>query len=144
MSFPAIARVVHTTKEYKAKVPETMRFTVLLDHNGQEREVQPVNISIGGISLSLDKKLQRELQTGDVMPLRLLIDEKEVANVAGSVRHLARIRKDMGVQHLCGISFDQGSKAAARAIESTVAAVQRAHLKELAEKSDASGIKLVV
>lgn len=144
LAFPSIVRLVHTTKEYRAKVPESMLFTAVLEHNDHEIPVEPVNISISGMSISLDKQQQRLFQEGDVMGLKLFIEEKEAAYLSCSVRHLAKIRKNTGVQYLCGISFDLGSRANTRAIESTVAAVQRAHLKELSDKSNASGIKLVM
>ncbi len=144
LAFPSIARLVHTTKEYRAKVPESMPFTVVLERNDEAFSVEPVNISISGMSLSMEKQQQRLLGEGDIVALKLFIEDKEVAYLSCSVRHLARIRKNTGVQYLCGINFDLGSRANARAVESTVAAVQRAHLKELSEKSDASGIKLVM
>jgi hypothetical protein len=41
------------------------------------------------------------------------------------------------------VEFDLITPTLAAVIETTVASVQRAHLKDLAEKSDASGIKLI-
>lgn len=144
MAFPPIARLVHITRENRSKVIDGMAFKAVIELNGEEVSVRPVNISISGMSLSLDKHHQRLIKESDVLPLTLSIDDEEVASLATTVRHLARIRKNTGVEYLCGVDFDMGSRASARAIESTVAAVQRAHLKELADKSDASGIKLVL
>ena len=57
--------------------------------------------------------------------------------------HISRVRKKGGIEYVCGVEFDLKTRTLATAIESIVASVQRAHLKDLAEKSDASGIDLI-
>ena len=61
----------------------------------------------------------------------------------GTVRHLSKVRKKGGIEYVCGVEFDLATRTLAAVVESLVASVQRAHLKDLAEKSDASGINLI-
>jgi hypothetical protein len=61
----------------------------------------------------------------------------------GTVKQLSKVRKKAGIEYICWMEFDLATRTLATVIESTVASVQRAHLKDLAEKSDASGIHLI-
>jgi hypothetical protein len=74
---------------------------------------------------------------------KLYLDDELRASLGGTVKHLSRIRKKGGIEYVCGIEFDIPTKTTAAVLESLVATVQRAHLQELAEKSESSGIDLI-
>lgn len=145
LSFPSLARIVSNAREYRAKVPDSLIFTLSLeiDDDAPELETRPVNISIRGLSFSVKKKEQKLFKINNQYSLKLFVDDELLIRIYGMVKHLARIRKRSGIEYICGIEFDFRNKTQTAVIESIVALVQRAHLKELAEKSDATGIQLI-
>lgn len=145
LAYPSLARIVRNAREYRAKVPDSLIFTVsiALDDEAPELETRPVNISIRGLSFSVNKKEQKLFKINSMYSMKLFVDDELLIRISGTVKHLARIRKRLGIEHICGIEFDFRNKTQSAVIESIVALVQRAHLKELAEKSDATGIRLI-
>ncbi len=106
-------------------------------------DTRPVNISIRGLAFSVNKKEQKLFKINSLYSLKLFVEDELLIRIDGTVKHLARIRKRSGIEYICGIEFDFQTKTQATVIESIVAMVQRVHLKELAEKSDATGINLI-
>ena len=74
---------------------------------------------------------------------KLYLEDELLICLDGTVRHLSKIRKQNGIEHICGVKFALSSRTSNAVVESVVARVQRAHLKELAEKSKATGIDLI-
>ncbi|MBU1564763.1 MAG: PilZ domain-containing protein [Proteobacteria bacterium] len=145
LAFPELARIVYNAREFRAKVPESLDFvsSIEIDDEGSEMDTRPVNISIRGLSFSVKKKEQKLFKVNTVYSLKLFVEDELLIRIKGTVRYFARIRKRSGIEYLCGIEFDFQTKIQSAVIESIVALVQRAHLKELAEKSDATGINLI-
>ncbi len=145
LSFPTLARKVHNAREFQVKVPESLDFVVSV---GIEEELPalvmtPVEISIRGIAFSASKAEQQLFIPGATHALKLYVKDEMLAMLNGTVRYLSKVRKKVGIEYICGVEFDLATQTLASVIESIVAAVQRAHLKELAEKSNASGIELI-
>ncbi len=146
LAFPELARTVRNAREFRAKVPENLNFILSLESGGEEPTelvAVPVNISIKGMAFAVSKKEQRTFKIDEQYFLKLFIDDELRASLVGTIRHLSRIRKKSGIEYVCGVEFDLSSRTMAAVIESLVATVQRAHLKELAEKSQLSGINLI-
>lgn len=145
LAFPELGRIVRNAREFRAKVPDSLNFVASLeiDDETPEMDTRPVSVSIRGLSFSVNKKEQKLFKVNTLYSLKLFIEDELLIRIDGTVRHLARIRKRSGIEYLCGIEFDFQTKTQAAVIESIVAMVQRAHLKELAEKSDATGINLI-
>jgi len=145
LAFPNLARIVRNAREFRAKVPDSLNFvsSLEIDVESPEMDTRPVNVSIRGLSFSVNKKDQRLFKVNTLYSLKLFVEDELLIRIDGTVKHLARIRKRLGIEYICGIEFDFRTKTQAAVIESIVAMVQRAHLKELAEKSDASGINLI-
>jgi c-di-GMP-binding flagellar brake protein YcgR len=145
LAYPTLARKVYNAREFRAKVPESLNFVVSieLDENVSELETTPVNISIKGMAFSVSKEEQKMFTLGETHTLKLYVNDELQAVLNGTVRHLSKVRKKGGIEHVCGVEFDLATRTIAAVVESLVASVQRAHLKELAEKSDASGIDLI-
>ncbi len=144
LAFPSIARMVRTDKVYRAKVTDSMPFTVVLEIGKEEIPVEPVNISIKGITIAIEKEQQELFVEGETMNLHFSIEGENLAPVSSFVRQSMKIRNKTGVQHLCELEFHLRNLTETGIVESTVAKVQRVHLKELAEKSDVFGVDLVM
>lgn len=145
LAFPVLARIVRNAREFRAKVPESLNFVLSIetDEESPELIVVPVNISIKGMSFSVSKANQKMFKINEPYSFKLYLDDELRASLGGTVKHLSRIRKKGGIEYVCGVEFDLPTKTMAAVIESIVATVQRAHLKELADKSAASGINLI-
>lgn len=145
LAFPELARIVSNAREYRAKVSESLNFQISLeiDEESPEMDTRPVNISISGLSFAVNKKEQKLFKINNRYSLKLFIEDELLIRIDGSVRHLSKIRKRSGIEYVCGIEFDFHTKTQASVIESIVAQVQRAHMKELAEKSHTTGIRLI-
>jgi len=145
LAFPELARIVRNAREFRAKVPDTLNFALSLQSDDESPEVdtRPVNISIRGLSFAVNKKAQKLFKINTLYSLKLFVEDELLIRIDGTVKYLARIRKRTGIEYICGIEFDLHTKTQAAVIESIVAMVQRAHLKELAEKSHTTGINLI-
>jgi hypothetical protein len=145
LAFPELARIVHNAREFRAKVPDSMNFMISIgmDDESPEMETRPVNISIRGLTFAVKKKEQKLFKINTIYSLKLFIDDELLIRIDGTIRHLSKIRKRLGIEYTCGMEFDFRTKTQNAVIESIVALVQRVHLKELAEKSDATGINLI-
>jgi c-di-GMP-binding flagellar brake protein YcgR len=145
LSFPTLARIVRNAREFRAKVPDIMDFTVTIemDDNRPTLTTTPLDISLKGISVSVSQDEQKLFLQGSSHSIKLYLNEELVVELNGTVKHLSKVRKKGGIEYVCGVEFDLVTPTLAAVVESTVASVQRAHLKDLNEKSDASGIKLI-
>lgn len=146
LSFPSFARIVRQSREYRAKIPESLNFEIAIETGGDETEdlvAVPVDISVKGMSFAVSKERQRTFRINESYSFKLYMDDELRASLGGTVKHLSRIRKKSGIEYVCGVEFDLASRTIAAVIESLVATVQRAHLKELAEKSQERGIDLI-
>jgi c-di-GMP-binding flagellar brake protein YcgR len=144
LEYPEIARIVRDARECRVKVPESMNFSVSVDLGDDEQlVVSATDISIKGMGLSLSRDEKEFFTIDDSISFKVFVDDELLANLNASVRHLSQIRKKSGIEHICGVLFDLESRTTAAVVESIVATVQRAHLKDLEKKSDASGIDLI-
>lgn len=146
LSFPKLAKINRNAREFRAKVPEVMDFTVLIKMGEKHPTINttPLDISIKGMSFSMTQDEQKLFIPDAVHSLQLHLKDELVAELDGTVKKLSKVRKKDGIEYICEVEFDLITPTVAAVIETTVASVQRAHLKDLAEKSDASGIKLIV
>ena len=145
LSFPKLARIVRNAREFRAKVPDVMDFIVNIemDENLPSITTTPLDISLKGMSISVTQDDQKMFHLEAVHPIKLYLNDELVVVLDGKVKHLSKVRKKGGIEYVCGIEFDLITPILAAVVETTVATVQRAHLKDLAEKSDASGINLI-
>ena len=145
LAFPVIGRQIRGTRAFRAKVPASMDFSLLVQGNKQRPKIQtkPLDISVNGMAIQIQKKEQRLFQEDEVCTIHCILDGELLVKVNGTIRHISKTREKKGIQYRLGIKFDLSSRALAATIESIVASTQRAHLKELSEKSEESGIKLV-
>ncbi len=146
LSFPLIGRQVRGARAFRAKVPAAMNFTLLIKGKKRKRsDIQtiPIDISSDGMSFEIQKEEQGLFHEDEVCNIRFFLDGELHVLVNGTVRHISKVRNKRGIQYCCGVQFDLSTRSLAASIETIVAAVQRAHLKELSDKSEESGITLV-
>jgi hypothetical protein len=145
LSFPTLARIVRDAREFRAKVPDGLDFTATIEVQEELAKLNttPIDISIKGMAFSISKNEQKIFILGASHSLKLYMNDELLAVLNGTVRHLSKVRKKGGIEYVCGVEFDLETRTLATVIESIVASVQRAHLKDLAEKSDASGLNLI-
>ncbi len=146
LSFPLIGRQVYGARAFRAKVPRSMLFTVVVKGKRRKRsdiQTHPIDISSDGMSFELQKEEQKLFKEDEVCNIRFFLEGEMHIKVDGTIRHLSKVRNKKGIQYTCGVQFDLSTRSLAASIETMVAAVQRAHLKELSDKSEQSGIQLV-
>ena len=145
LSFPKLARIVRNAREFRAKVPDIMQFitVIYVNENIPALTTKPIDISVKGMSFSVTKDQQTLFSIDAVHSFKLYINDELVTTVNGTVKNHSKVRKKGGIEYVCGVEFDLVTPKLATVIEATVAAVQRTHIKDLAEKSDASGIRLI-
>lgn len=146
LSFPLIGRQVRGARAFRAKVPKTMNFTLLIKGKKKRRkdiETFPLNISNEGMSFEIQKKEKALFQEDEKCEIQFFLEGELHVKVNVKICHLSKIRNKRSIQYCCGVQFDLPTRSLASTIEIIVAAVQRAHLKELSDKSEESGIMLV-
>lgn len=145
LHYPSLARIVQNAREFRAKVPEEMDFIADIEIDEESPIINgvAVDISVKGIAFAINKDERDLFVPEETYPIKLYIDDELLVNLSGRVVHLSKVRKKSSIEYICGIQFDLETKTLAAAIESVVASVQRAHLKELRNKSDESGIDLI-
>jgi len=145
LAFPLIGRIVRGAREFRAKVPENLDMKVLVVGKRKQDSVTTriVDISVSGMSFSIKKNQQEFFRIDESRTLEFIIDGMMVVRLNSNIRHVSKIRGKKGTEYICGVKFDLITRALASKIEGIVASVQRAHLKELYDKSVASGLDLI-
>lgn len=145
LSYPALLRKVTDAREFRAKIPESYDFVISIAINEDlpPLNTTPVNISVRGMAFAVTKMEHKLFRLNNKYTFKLFVEDELRVVVDGTIEHLGKVRKRSTIQYLCGVEFDLAKKHIAGAVESIVAAVQRAHLKELAELSENSGYNLI-
>ena len=143
-SFPGILRIVRGAREYRAKVPADV--TLIVKVKGKRKRPDMItavaDISARGLSFTVENEQQELLLIDEKRTLTILLNGDAIVRVAATVRHISKTRRGKGIEYICGVQFDLETRTMAAQIESLVATIQRAHLKELSDLSDKSGLNL--
>ncbi len=145
LSYPIVGRIIRGAREFRAKVPHDYDLEIVVAGKGKQADIETrlVNISVHGCSFSITKAQQQLLKVDEIRDIEFIYAGSSVLHIDSNVRHVSKIRGKNGTEYVCGVLFDLVTRTAASKIEEIVAAVQRAHLKELAELSENSGWDLV-
>ncbi len=146
LAYPAIGRIVRGAREFRAKVPESLKLIVLIMGKRKHGTIRTkvVDISASGMAFAITKEQQELFRMDETRTLEFVHQDMMLVRLNGKVRHLSKVRGKKGTEFICGIQFDLATRAIAAKIESIVAMVQRAHLKELSDMSEESGLKLII
>lgn len=142
LSFPAIAMKIPNAREFRAKIPKTMPFTVAVEMKERDKRFTtfPLDISAHGMVLIDPMGKYTDLKVNEQLFLNLQIAEQEPVLIVGNIKHITKLRDTKGTQHCFGVQFDLATRALASSVEGLVAAVQRVHLRELLDIADQFGI----
>ena len=145
LDFPVIGRIVRGAREFRAKVPATMKLLVLVmgkrKHGTLKSRV--MDISASGMAFVISKEQQSLFKIDEKRTVEILHDDMMLVRINANVRHISKVRGKKGTEFLCGLQFDLETRSVAAKVESVVAQVQRAHLKEISDLSVESGINLI-
>lgn len=144
LSYPLIGRIVRGAREFRAKVPLDHDLKVMIV--GKRRQstltTRVVDISASGVSFSIKKEEQQLFRLDETRTFEFVQDGLMMVRITGKVRHITKIRGKNGSEYISGIQFDLVTRSLAAKVESIVASVQRAYLKELSDLSEESGLDL--
>jgi len=145
LDFPAIGRIVRGAREYRAKVPAEMDLKILIMPKRERAQIEcDVNdVSNSGISFVVSREAYKSLKIDDYLTLRIYLDRKLLVSVDGHLRHMTKMRTGSTMQFICGVQLDLESRRIATAIESLVARVQRAHLQEISQIHEKTGVHVI-
>ncbi len=146
LAYPVIGRLVRGAREFRAKPAEDMDLQVMVMGKRKHGTIKTgiVEISARGMSFSIKRKEQDYFRLEETRTLEFVHHGMMTTRIKGVVRHVSKVRGREGTEYICGVEFDLVTRALAAEIESLVATVQRTHLKELAKKSQASGLNLIL
>jgi len=145
LAFPVIGRQVRGARAFRAKIPGDMDFTIFVKGKKKRPDIHTtaIDISNDGLSFNIKKDQQVLFREDEICTIHFIITGELQVKTKGTVRHISKIREKKGIQYRCGLQLDLPTRSVAADIETIVATVQRAHLKELSDKSEESGIDLV-
>ena len=145
LAFPVVGRQVRGARAFRAKVTKDMDFNIFVKGKKTRPDIhtKPIDISADGLSFNIKKKHQSMFQEDEICTVHFIIDDELQVKVKGTVRHISKVREKKGIQYRCGLQLDLPTRSIAADIETIVATVQRAHLKELSDISEESGITLI-
>ncbi|MBU0946909.1 MAG: PilZ domain-containing protein [Proteobacteria bacterium] len=145
LAFPLIARQIQEARAFRAKVPDSLDFLLLVmgKHKRPNMRKRPLDISANGMSFQIRKEERTLFHLNETCGVQFILNDEMLVKVDGVVRHISKVRDKIGIEYRCGIQFDLPTRSVTASIEAIVATVQRAHLKELAEKSLDNGIRLI-
>jgi len=140
--FPAIARKIENAREFRAKVPKTMRFNVLVELKGRNKNFStfPLDISAHGMFLIDPMGFFTDLKADESIHVELQVPGQTTVFIEATIIHVTRMRNSEGSQYGFGIKFDLPTRALASSVEGLVALVQRTHLRELSDIAEEFGV----
>ena len=143
--YPVIGRIVRGTRSYRAKVPGTMDLTAKIMNLKEEVAMVTTvaDISARGMAFKITKDQLPLVAENEDKIIEISIEKNIMVKITGNIRHISKIRGNKGTDYQCGVQFDLETRAIAGKVEAVVAQVQRAHLKELSERSEESGVNLI-
>lgn len=145
LSFPIVGRKVKGTRVFRAKVTLEMDFELFIKGKRKRPDIKThaIDICNDGMSFEIQKEEQDLFREDEICSIQFILNGKPLTKINGTVRHKSKIREKTGIQYRIGVQFDLPTRSLAATIETLVATVQRAHLQELSDLSEESGIDLI-
>lgn len=146
MSFPKIGTIIHGSREFRAQVPSSIEIPVSFVQQGSKEVVHAwlYDVSLRGAGLRLSRAVSKTISIEEPLRLKVYNDGgKCILEVNVFVRHLSKRRTLREVLFISGVEFGIVMTDTETDIELLVAQVQRYHLKEVAERSEKSGVNLI-
>ena len=145
-NFPKIGRVIKGFRSFRVKVLSSVDAKVsILGDDGcpSFTHCQLEDLSVSGVGFLIPEE-KPALDIGQVVRVRVDIEGCGEFSINGLIRRLVPVRNGQGMNTICGLQFDLETGAMAKTVELMVTAVQRLHLRELADKmSGMSGVRII-
>ena len=146
-NYPVIGRVTKNYRLYRVKTIATVEAHVCVQPSGSSEGTeichQIVDISAMGVAFQTQSE-KSPYEIGDNLKCTVRVKDIGELTVYGSVRRVAKVRQKYSYTNICGIRFDLETRALAAQIEQLAAAIQRLHIRELANRvSDFRGVRLM-
>lgn len=144
LGYPVIGRIVRGAREFRAKVPHDYDLKIMIVGKRRQSTLtkRVADISASGCSFSIKKEEQELFRIDENRTFEFIQEGLMLVRLTGKVRHVSKIRGKKGTEYLCGLQLDLVTRSMAAKVEKIVATVQRAHLKELSDMSEESGLDL--
>jgi hypothetical protein len=141
VTFPLVAKKSTKAREFRAKVPKSMKFAVTVERLKKKSIVTvPLNISLKGMALLNPMQRKSNLVIGEKIVCTMELPREKPVTVNATVIHVTNLRNAKGTQFCFGIIFHFRNQSEQKVVENIMAQVQRIHLRELAEIESTFGI----
>ena len=144
--FPKVGRVLKGFRSFRVKVLSSVDAKVnILGHEqfSVRQDFQLEDISVSGVGFMVSGDIP-PFEIGEKFKVRVSVEGCGHFEMNGVIRRVVPLRSGTSFNHICGMQFDLETGAMAKTVELMVTAVQRLHLRELAEKiSGMSGVKII-
>ncbi len=145
--FPPIGRVNRQFRSFRVKAVPTIDARVCIrrvnDNGVSEQLYQIVDVSAEGLAFQMPDD-HPPFQINQTIKFSIKVSGITDLEVVANVRHITKARDKNGLKVICGVQFDLETRALAADLEKMAAAVQRLHLREIAERTaNLEGINLI-
>jgi hypothetical protein len=146
ISFPIIGRINRNFRSFRVKALPSVEAKVCVTSNSSAIPAtfyQIVDVSAEGLAFEVPVDCNF-FEVGRVVNLSVMVEGHDTQHVCGNIRNITKVRHSKGYKNICGVQFDLETRALAADLEKLAAAIQRLHLRELAEKTaDMDGVDLI-
>lgn len=129
LTYPFIIRRVSSAREYRAKVPASMKFKVIVNRANKQFSTIPVNISHNGIAFVDPAQERSTLEVGEEILLEFQVPKVTNFLISASIAHITKLRSGVETQRIVGAKFTNSLRYKGE-VEHLVAAVIEAHTQE--------------
>lgn len=146
-AFPEICRVTKINRPYRVKTVSTVEAHVSVLSPVRTKAANElfsiVDISVMGVAFQ-SVAAETLFEVGENIVFVVKVKNIKDLSISGIVRRVTGLRNKTGHILVYGVQFDLESRALAAEIEQTVSAIQRLHLRELANRmSDFRGVRIM-
>lgn len=146
-AYPEICRTTKINRPYRVKIVSTVeaKIQVLSPARSDTAAEDFTVIDISVLGTAFQSQLTDTLfELGDNITLAIKVKNIKDLKVSGIVRRVTGLRNRSGYVTIYGVQFDLESRALAAEIEQMVSAIQRLHLRELANRmSHFRGVRIM-
>ncbi len=147
LNYPLIGRVNRNFRSFRIKAVPNIEAKICIrrmnDNAVSELLYQIVDVSAEGLAFQMPAD-HPPFQVNQALNFTITVSGIADMEVCGNVRHITKARDKGGLKVVCGVQFDLETRALAADLEKMAAAVQRLHLREIAERTaNMDGVNLI-
>lgn len=147
LSFPVIGRMNRNFRSFRVRAPRSIEAKAAVRKSSagavSEGYYQIFDMSPEGMAFEIELESQ-SFEVGDAVSITVTVQDIAGMSVSGNVRNISKVRDKKGYKTICGVKFDLETRSLAMELEKLTAAIQRFHLREIAEKTaDLDGVTII-